>query len=58
MDKSTKNRDAPTPDKPDPDLTHNKPYKDWKQERQHLRDKWGEQGRQILPPSPEPENET
>ena len=30
-------------------LDRNKPYKNWKDERLHLREKWGEQGRKILP---------
>ena len=52
MDQSKQNQKAPAQGKPELNLTHNKPYKDWKQERQHLRDKWVEQGRQIQPPSP------
>ena len=30
-------------------LDHNKTHKNWKDERLHLRKKWGEQGRKILP---------
>jgi hypothetical protein len=30
-------------------LARNKPYHNWKDERQHLREKWGKQGRKILP---------
>ena len=38
--------------KPDINLTRNKPYTDWKEERLQLREKWGNQGSQIEPPKP------
>lgn len=37
--------------KPDLNLTRNKPYADWKEERLQLREKWGNQGRQVRPPA-------
>jgi hypothetical protein len=36
--------------KPKLNLTRNKPYSDWKEERLHLRKKWGNQGSKIEPP--------
>ena len=36
-----------------------KPFKDWKEERKYLREKWGMQGRQVEPgESPQPSKET
>ena len=58
MDKLVENQDGLKKDKPDIILTHNKPYKDWKEERQHLRSKWGDQGRQIEPPASSEQNDT
>jgi hypothetical protein len=37
------------PEKTIVNLARNKPDNNWKDERQHLREKWGEQGRKILP---------
>lgn len=39
-----------SPSKPQLDLTRNKPYADWKEERLHLRNKWGNQGSKVEPP--------
>jgi hypothetical protein len=36
--------------KPKLNLTRNKPYADWKEERLHLRNKWGNQGSKVEPP--------
>ncbi|MGY8713467.1 MAG: hypothetical protein ACKVJ1_06270 [Verrucomicrobiia bacterium] len=38
-------------DKPLDDLLslRGKPFTDWKEERKYLREKWGMQGRQVLP---------
>lgn len=36
--------------KPQLNLTRNKPYANWKEERLHLRNKWGNQGSKIEPP--------
>ena len=40
-----------TDDKPLDDLLslRGKPFADWKEERLYLREKWGEQGREIKP---------
>ena len=37
------------PEKTIVNLDRNKPHKNWKDERLHLREKWGKQGRKILP---------
>ena len=58
MDKLVENQDGLKKDKPDIILTHNKPYKDWKEERKHLKNKWGYQGRQIQPPASSEQNDT
>ena len=42
-------KESPT-SKADMNLTRTKPYKDWKDERLQLREKWGKQGHRIRPP--------
>jgi len=39
--------------KPELNLTRNKPFANWKEERLHLRNKWGNQGSQVNPPQPQ-----
>jgi hypothetical protein len=56
MHKPDSSQRKPAHKKPEINLTRNKPYEDWKDERLYLRTKWGEQGRPIPPPTPAPEN--
>ena len=48
MQKKSDN-ESPTA-KAEMNLTRTKPYKDWKDERLQLREKWGKQGRRIRSP--------
>ena len=52
MQKKPENENEP--EKTIVNLDRNKPHKNWKDERLHLRDKWGEQGRKILPRKSDP----
>jgi hypothetical protein len=52
MQKKPENENEP--EKAIVNLDRNKPHKNWKDERLHLREKWGEQGRKILPRKSDP----